>query len=134
MPSQISPVTQLQSARHNPLPPPLWLIPKVKPTYAQVTKKPPHDPEKGAYDTSYDHTGSKPSRDHACDPGIQARDRSHDHTGSRLLHDPTRDPGNDIPDQPRDWSATQSHAFPQFGCTTCPLIDTFKTMGTINDL
>ena len=132
-PLHMSPATRLQSARHEPLPPHPWLIPKAKPTYAQVTKNPPCDPEKRARDMSCDHTGSKPSSDYARDPGIQARDRSCDHTGSRPSRDPTCDPGKEPPDQPRDWSATQSCALPRFGCTMRLLIDTWKTVGRIND-
>ena len=40
VPLHMSPVMWLQSTRHYPLPLPPWLIPKAKPTYAQVTKKP----------------------------------------------------------------------------------------------
>ena len=129
----MSPTMQLQSARHNPLPPPPWLIPKAKPTYAQVTKKPPRDPEKGARDMSRDHTGSKLLHDHAHDPGIQARDMSRDHTGSKPSRDPTCDPGKEPPDQPRDWSAIRSCALPRFGRTMHLLIGTWKTVGRIND-
>ena len=129
----MSPAMRLQSARHKPLPPPPWLIPKAKPTYAQVTKKPPRDPEKGARDTSCDHTGSKLSCDHAHDPGIQACDMSRDHTGSKLSHDPTCGPGKEPPDQPRDWSAIWSCALPRFGHTMRLLIGMWKTVGRIND-
>ena len=132
-PLHMSPATWLQSTRHDPLPPPPWLILKAKPTYAQVTKKPPYDPEKGACDPgiqahnkSCDRTGSKLSHD-------QSRDKPHDQTGSKLSRDPTRDPGKEPPDQPRDWSAIRSCALPRFGCTTRPLIGMWKTMGTIND-
>ena len=133
MPLHMSPATRLQSARHEPLPLPPWLIPKAKPTYAQVTKKPPRDPEKGARDTSHNHTGSKLSHDYARDPGIQARDRSCDQTGSKPSRDPTRDPGKEPPDQPRDWLAIWSCALPRFGRTTRPLIGMWKTVGRIND-
>ena len=133
VPSHMSPATRLQSDRHDPLPPPPWLIPKAKPTYAQVTKKPPRDPEKGACDTSHDHTGSKPSHDYAHDPGIQACDKLHDQIGSKPSCDHACDPGKEPPDQPRDWSAIQSCALPRFGRTMCLLIGTWKTVGTIND-
>ena len=129
----MSPATRLQSTRHYPLPPPPWLIPKAKPTYAQVTKKPPCDPEKGACDMSHDHTGSKLSCDHAHDPGIQEHDTSHDQTGSKPSCDYACDPGKDPPDQPRDWSAIWSHAFPRLRHMMCLLIGTWKTVGTINN-
>ena len=108
-PLHMSPAIQLQSTRHNPLPPPPWLIPKAKPTYAQVTKKPLCDPEKGA------------------------RDTSHDQTGSKLSHDPACDPRKEPPDQPRDWLAIQSCALPRFGRVMRLLIGTWKTMGRINN-
>ena len=129
----MSPAMQLQSTRHNPLPPPPWLIPKAKPTYAQITKKPPHDPEKGAHDTSRDHTGSKPSRDYARDPGIQARDKPRDQIGSKPSHDHTCDPGKEPPDRPKDWSGIWSYALPRFGCVIHLLIGTWKTVGRINN-
>ena len=132
-PSHMSPAMQLQSARHEPLPLPPWLIPKAKPTYAQVTKKPPCDPEKGACDMSCDHTGSKPSCDYARDPWIQACDRSYDQTGSKPSCDSTHDPGKEPPDQPRDWSAIWSCALPRFGRAMCLLIGMWKTVGRINN-
>ena len=133
MPLHMSPATQLQSARHYPLPPPLGFVPKAKPTYAQVTKKPPRDPEKGAHDPgicacdkSCDQTGSKLSHD-------QAHDRPCNQTGSKPSHDPPCDPGKEPPDQPRDWSGIWSCALPRFGCVMCPLIGMWKTVGRIND-
>ena len=129
----MSPAMQLQSTRHNPLPLPPWLIPKAKPTYAQVTKKPLHDPEKGAHDPgiqardkSRDRTGSKLSHD-------QSYDKPCDQTGSKLSYDPACDPGKEPPDQPRDWSAIRSCALPRFGCTMRPLIGMWKTVRTINN-
>ena len=107
---------RLQIAKSYPLPLPLWPIPRVVITYAQVTKKPPHDPEKGAHDpekvlcdVSHDQTGSKPSCDYAHDP-----------------EKPTHD-------QPKDWSATQLPASIRFGHAMCLLIGMWKTMGTIKD-
>ena len=116
MPSHMSPTTWLQSARHYPLPLPLGCVPKAKPTYAQITKKPPRDPEK-----------------RACDPGIQSRDRPHDQTGSKPSHDPACNPGKEPPDQPRDWSAIWLCVLQRFGRATHPLIGTWKTVGRIND-
>ena len=77
MPLHMSPVTRLQITKFHPLPPPLWPAPRAVITYVQVTKKPPHNPEKGA----------------------------HDQTGSKLSHDNACDPGKPSYDQPRDWSA-----------------------------
>ena len=99
------------------------IAPAPKPSYSQVVKKPPRDPEK---------VSCEPTRDLARGP---TRDSSRDTKSSIQSRDITaRDPGNLTRDLQRDWSRSQGQTRPHFRCATHPLINTWKTVGTINEV
>jgi len=102
--------------------------PTIKPGQRPTTKENlrPHDPEKSPpCDQACD-----PPRDQACDSScdLQALKQAHDQT--RDL--PARDHGNLTHDLPRDWSSTRSPDHARFLHMSCLLINTWKTVGTIN--
>jgi len=78
--------------------------------------------------------GKSPPRDQAHDPPHdQARDSSRDLQALKQAHDlPAHDRGNLTYDLPRDWSSTRSPDHAHFLHASRPLINMWKTMGTIN--
>jgi hypothetical protein len=65
---------------------------------------------------------------------IELPDPSRDLSTSRASHDQsTRDYGKPLGDLPRDWSPARSPDHVNFRSTTCPLINTQKTIGIINE-
>ena len=105
VPSQIQ-----EKSRTSPTTPPL------KHSYSQVIKTSP---------TS-----------RACDPGNRHVTWSHDPSRDlqvlSISHDTTRNPGKITGDLPRDWSSTWSLGHVNFRCVMHPLINMWKTVGTIN--
>jgi hypothetical protein len=64
---------------------------------------------------------------------IQSPDLSHDPPTSRVSCDQSaHDHGKPLGDLPRDWSPTRSQDHVNFGNTTRPLVNTWKTVGKIN--
>ena len=97
----------------------------------------PNNPRTHSTITSRSLTAPNPSSN-------QVISRTHDR--GNLSHDPScdlpvpnvscdltaRDPGNVAHDQPRNWSSSTSQDHIRFGHTTCPLINTWKTVGRIH--
>jgi len=108
-----------------------------KPSYSQMaTRRPPEPTTKaGQWPVTKENLqpcdpGKSPpcdqSHDSSCD--LQALKQAYDQT-----HDlPAHDRGNLTHDLPRDWLSTWSPDCVHFLCMSCPLINTWKTMGTIN--
>jgi hypothetical protein len=93
-------------------------MPPLKRSYSHIVKINPisrtHDPGKGHVTKSHD--------------------LSHDLQALKASHDTTCDPGKRSGDLPRDWSSTWSLDYVNFRCAMHPLINTWKTVGTINEV
>jgi hypothetical protein len=63
----------------------------------------------------------------------RSHDPSRDLQVSKVSRDTTHDPRKRTGDLPRDWSSTQSLGHVNFRRATCPLINMWKTVGTINE-
>ena len=117
-----------------------WMALWLSRTQSVTTRKqgtPKQSPPKAAPKPSYSHVVRTTLRPR--DPGKVSPDTSrvisHDTLTLLVSHDPrARDHGNKPPDLPRDWSATRSPNQTRFKHAPSPLIDTWKTVGTINGL
>jgi len=108
-----------------------------KPSYSQVTIRRPPEPttKPGQRPATKENLrprdpGKSPPRDLARDP---SRDPSRDIRALKQARDLTaHDRGNLTHDLPRDWSSTRSPDRACFLRTSRPLINMWKTVGTIN--
>jgi hypothetical protein len=111
----------------------LWATPA--PSWTQTN--PQTSPKKPPLNLSYSQVIKTNPNLQAHDPGkcqvIKSPDPSCDPSVSRVSCDQsTRDHGKPLGDLPRDWSPTRSPGRVNFRSVTCPLIDTWRTVGIIN--
>ena len=118
---------------------PMSLIGQCKCKLSWVKLAPPHIPakprtssNKPALNPSYSQMVKTSFTPRACDPG-KLHVTTHDHKTLSISRVTTRDPGKVSGDLPRDWSPTRSLGYVIFKRTTCLLIHTWQTVGTINE-
>ena len=101
----------------------------------------PNDPRTHSTITSHFITAPNPSSNQVIsrthDRGNLSHDPSHDKSCDLPVPSVSRDliacdPGNIAHDQPRNRSSSTSQDHTQFGYVTCPLINTWKTVGRIH--
>jgi len=104
-----------------------------KPSYSQVAIRRPPEPatKPGQRPATKENLRPRdPGKSPSCD---LAHDSSCDIQALKQPHDLTaHDCGNLTHDLPRDWSSTRSPDRTRFQRAPCPLISTWKTVGTIN--
>jgi len=108
-----------------------------KPSYSQMAIRHPSKPATKSGQQPTTNTKLRPHDPGKSPPHDLARDSSHDLQALKQARDqtrdlPARDHGNLTYDLPRDWSSTQSPDCACFLHASCLLINTWKTMGTIN--
>jgi len=108
-----------------------------KPSYSQMAIWHPPKPATKAGQRPVTKENLRPRDPGKSPPHDQARDSSCDLQALEQACDqacdlPARDHGNLTHDLPRDWSSIQSPDHARFLHVSCPLINTWKTVGTIN--
>ena len=96
-----------------------------------IPAKPQTSSNKPALNPSYSQIVKISFTPRARDPG-KPHVTTHDHQSLSISHVITHDPGKVSGDLLRDWSPTRSLGRVNFKHTTCLLIHTWQTVGTIN--
>jgi hypothetical protein len=110
---------------------------RAMPTPSQIQANSWTSPKEPSLNLSYSQVIKTSPNLWAYDPGkrqvIRSPDQSHDPSVPRTSCDQAAcDPGKPLDDLPRDWLPIWSPDHVNFRCAMHPLINTWKTMGTVN--